>query len=139
MRRPFLLLVFFSLMGGIILSCQSESERQLAQYLSGGKEIYNTYCKTCHGQNGEGLGQLAPPLTDTIFLKNNKANLACYIVNGTSQPMSINGQLYQEKMPKFNLANIDVSKVIVYITNSFGNKQGIYKPDQVAADLNNCN
>lgn len=119
-------------------ACQNETERQLAQYMSGGKQIYETYCKTCHGQNGEGLGKLAPPLTDTVFLKRNKTNLACIIANGSNEQMVINGESYHEKMPAFDLASIDIAKVIVYITNNFGNKHGLYKNEQVQADLSGC-
>ena len=43
-------------------------------------------------------------------------------------------------MPNFkNLENIDIAQLVTYITNSFGNKQGLYTYNQVAADLSKCN
>jgi mono/diheme cytochrome c family protein len=138
MRNKLIITIFLTTICGIIYSCQSETERAYSQYLSGGKDIYNTYCKTCHGDNGEGLGKLAPPLTDTVYLKNNKANLACIIKNGSNTPMLIHGKTYEGKMNAFKLADIDIAKVIVYITNNFGNKQGMYTYGQVQQDLQQC-
>lgn len=139
MKKIILYSLLFSAIAAIINACQSADEIEMAKYLSNGKDIYEARCQNCHGKNGEGLGELAPPLTDTVFLKANKQQLACYIKNGANQPMLINGKTYQEKMPAFkDLHDIDVAQVIVYVTNSFGNKQGMYKYEKVAIDLNNC-
>ncbi|TKC10384.1 c-type cytochrome [Pedobacter polaris] len=139
MRKIILLAIFTITICTMIYSCQSESEIELASYVSNGKDIYIKYCQNCHGEKGEGLGQLAPPLTDSVFLKENKSQLACFIKNGVNKPMVINGKTYQEKMPSFpQLENIDIAQVIVYVTNSFGNKQGIYQHQLVESDLRNC-
>lgn len=139
MKKIIVFSLFFLAMAAIINACQSADEIEMAKYLSNGKDIYEARCQNCHGKNGEGLGELAPPLTDTVFLKTNKQQLACYIKNGANQAMFINGKTYQEKMPAFkDLHDIDIAQVIVYITNSFGNKQGMYKYEKVATDLKNC-
>lgn len=120
-------------------ACQSAGEIEMAKYMSNGKDLYQARCQNCHGKDGEGLGELAPPLTDRAFLKANKQKLACYIKNGVNEPMQVNGKIYQEKMPAFkDLHDIDIAQVIVYITNTFGNKQGMYTYEQVANDLKNC-
>lgn len=83
---------------------------------------------------------LPPPLTDSVFLKTNKKRLACFIKNGANESLIINGKEYKEKMPAFpELADIDVAQVMVYITNSFGNKQGFVPYSEVSKDLQNCN
>jgi mono/diheme cytochrome c family protein len=139
MRKKILLVIFSTTICCIIYACQSAGEMEQAKYMTGGKDLYIKYCQNCHGAKGEGLGKLAPPLTDTIFLKNNKAQLACIIKNGANEPMVINNKTYEGKMPAFaELHDIDIAKIIVYITNSFGNKQGMYKYEQVAKDLLNC-
>ena len=120
-------------------ACQNEAEIEQARYYANGKDIYEAHCQNCHGSKGEGLARLAPPLTDTTFFKNNKEKIACFIKYGTETPMTIHGITYQEKMPAFGeMQSIDIAQVIVYLTNSFGNRQGMYNFEQVANDLENC-
>ncbi|MFD0941140.1 c-type cytochrome [Pedobacter boryungensis] len=139
MRKTLLFVVFFITVCCMIYSCQNAGEIEQAKYMTGGKDLYTANCQNCHGANGEGLGELAPPLTDTTFLKENKVKLACIIKNGSSEGVVINGKSYQGKMPAFSkLHDIDVAQLVVYITNSFSNKQGMYTYEQVAKDLENC-
>lgn len=139
MRSKLIIAIFLSTVGAIIYSCQSESEMEYTSYLSNGMELYKTYCMNCHGAKGEGLGELAPPLTDSTFMKANRSQLACYIKNGSNEPMTIHGKVYEGKMPAFQqLEDIDIAQLIVYITNSFGYKQGMYGYQQVNADLSKC-
>lgn len=123
----------------IIGSCQSDHELNYARYYMNGKQVYEQHCKNCHGVNGEGLARLYPPLTDTAYLKTNKDRLACIIKNGISGPIMINGVEFNEQMPaESHLPDIDVAAVITYITNSFGNKQGLYDVANAGADLKGC-
>jgi len=139
MRKYIIHSIFLFTIIAIIISCQNQETIDLQNYLSNGKDIYKTKCQNCHGENGEGLGKLAPPLTDSVFLKNNKTRLACIIKNGISERIMINGKEYQEKMPSFpELADIDVAQVMVYITNSFGNNQGFVPYSEVSVQLKNC-
>ncbi|SER77892.1 c-type cytochrome [Pedobacter rhizosphaerae] len=139
MRRHIIRSVFIFSIAGIIASCQNQETIDLQNYLSSGKDIYKAKCQNCHGENGEGLGQLAPPLTDSVFLKNNKARLACIIKNGLNEEISILDKTYKEKMPGFpELTDIEVAQVKVFITNSFGNNQGFSSYHQVAKELGKC-
>lgn len=139
MSRKFLVGFSFLSLISTIYACQNSGEIELATYNTNGKDLYKTYCQNCHGENGKGLGDLYPPLTDSLFLIQNKANLACIIKNGSAIEMNINGITYDSKMPAFpKMADIDLAQVIVYITNNFGNKQGMYTYEQVAKDLTKC-
>ncbi|KLT66884.1 cytochrome c [Pedobacter sp. BMA] len=123
----------------IVISCQNQETIDLQNYMSNGKDIYIARCQNCHGKNGEGLGELAPPLTDSIFLKTNKSRLACMIRNGANESLLISGKTYKEKMPAFpELADIDVAQVMVFITNSFGNNQGFVPYKEVSVQLQSC-
>ena len=129
----------FLLIAMMVISCQDSEKIDQANYMSNGKDIYINKCQTCHGTNGEGLGKLAPPLTDTAFLKKYKPQLACFIKNGLHEPLLINGQLYDEKMPGFDtMTDFDIAQVLVFVTNSFGNKQGMYPYPLVSKDLERC-
>ena len=140
MRNRIISIICYCFIAAIcISSCQSESELNYARYFVNGKGIYEKHCLNCHAANGEGLGMLIPPLTDTLFLKRNKSELSCIIKYGQSGKISINGKIYEGKMPGENhLANIEIAAVITYITNSFGNKQGLYDANDVSKDLQEC-
>ena len=122
----------------IIASCQSQSQLEFGRYYTTGKTVYKTQCQNCHGENGEGLGQLIPPLTDSAYLKNNKIALACAIQYGLKGKITISHKPYEGAMPANNLAPIGVAEVLTYITNSFGNKLGAVNADEVNASLANC-
>jgi mono/diheme cytochrome c family protein len=140
MRRKFIFAIIMMTISAMVYSCQSAQSLEQDIYYTNGRDIYIQHCQNCHGKAGEGLGELAPPLTDTTFMKVNKNKLACFIKNGLEGPITVAGKVYDEKMPaESDMADIDIAQLIVYITNSFGNKQGMYKTEQVSADLKNCN
>jgi mono/diheme cytochrome c family protein len=123
----------------ILYSCQSENELNYARYYSTGKQVYEQHCQNCHGIDGKGLAKLYPPLTDSVFLKEQKSKLACIIKYGMEDTISINGIEFTNKMPaESHLPDIDIAAVITYITNSFGNQQGFYDVDNAAKDLKAC-
>lgn len=138
--RKYLIAIFFSsVLATIIYSCQNATQVKQDVYFVNGRDLYIKHCQNCHGSKGEGLGTLAPPLTDTIFLKQNKEKLACFIKNGIKDTITVNGQVYEGTMPAFpELYDIDIAQLMVYITNSFGSHQGIYTPEQVSSDLKSC-
>jgi mono/diheme cytochrome c family protein len=119
-------------------SCQSDEQMEFTRYYTNGQVVYQQHCQNCHGQNGEGLNGLIPPLTDSTFLKNNKNNLSCFIKNGLKQKITIGSREFEGQMPANDLAPIDVAKVLTYVTNSFGNKLGTINLQAVEADLKNC-
>jgi mono/diheme cytochrome c family protein len=137
--RKLLLWSLFSItLAGIFYSCQSAEKIQQDAYYVNGRDLYISHCQNCHGEKGEGLAALTPPLTDSVFMRKNKSQLACFIKKGIDKPLNIHGKVYEGKMPGFNLADIDLAQVIVYITNGFGHQQGMYTNNQVAADLQKC-
>lgn len=131
--------LFLFIMAMIIQSCQNEDSITYKRYYVNGKGLYEKNCQNCHGADGKGLGTLYPPLTDSTYLITNKKKLACIIRNGQNEQITINNVAYQGQMPANNtLADIDIAQIIVYITNSFGNKQGHYDQAEVAKDLAAC-
>lgn len=131
------LLVFVSI---FLFSCQNEDYLIYQRYYVQGKVIYEQHCQNCHGKTGTGLANLIPPLTDTVYLKKNRDLLSCMIKSGLKGPIIVNNKLYDAEMPaEPHLTNIEIAEVITYITNSFGNKQGLHNLDQVKKELEACN
>jgi mono/diheme cytochrome c family protein len=123
----------------MLISCQSDEQLEFKRYYSAGSLVYQTHCQNCHGANGEGLQGLMPPLTDSVFLKANKATLACFVKNGLTGKVTISKKPFEGQMPpNDDMPPIEIANVLTYITNSFGNKMGTINSDEVGADLEKC-
>jgi len=122
----------------IIASCQSEQQVDYNRYYSAGAAVYQSRCQNCHGDKGEGLAALIPPLTDTVFLKANRHQIACYLENGLKGKITIHNKEFNGIMPSTGLSPIEIAQVLTYVTNSFGNKAGLINSDEVEKDLKGC-
>jgi len=123
----------------LIVSCQSDESIEFKRYYSAGSLVYQNHCQNCHGAKGEGLSALIPPLTDTIYIKDNLKSLACNIKYGLKGKIVVAGRSFEGAMPAANdLTPIEIAQAITYISNSFGNKQGTITADQVNDDLSKC-
>lgn len=136
------LLSITSILGMMILvfsylsSCHSNLNIETAQYAVNGQKLYNTHCQNCHGAKGEGLGKLYPPLTDNEFYNNNRKSLANIIKNGMDGEITINGELFNEKMPPNpQLTDLDIAYILTYITIHFGKSDSIYSHQEVKDNL----
>ena len=141
MKKNKLIALVLIAIAGIILqaSCQSEADLNYIRYYTSGKKLYETNCQNCHNNDGSGLAMLYPPLTDTLYLKDHKNQLACIIKNGLKGQIVVGGKTYEGVMPgQAKLSNIEIAQIITYITNSFGNQQGLHDASAVAEDLKNC-
>jgi mono/diheme cytochrome c family protein len=140
MRKYFVFALFFMITTLSLLSaCDGSFDAKYQRYYADGSQVYKVHCQNCHMADGKGLAQLIPPLTDTTYLNLNRKKLTCFIVYGLNDSIKINGIDYEGKMPaEKHLAAIDLAKVLTYITNSFGNQQGIYDVKEVEQNLNNC-
>lgn len=119
-------------------SCQSDDQIEFKRYYSGGSLVYQQHCQNCHGDKGQGLSALIPPLTDSIYLKNNKRKLACFIKNGLKGKITVAGRPFDDEMQADDISPIEIAKVLTYVTNSFGNKMGTVTLQQVQEDIINC-
>ena len=96
-----------------------------------GKEIYNGQCANCHMTKGEGIETIYPPLAKSDFLMNETEKSIAFIIKGASEAITVNGIQYNGEMPAFSMTNEQVSDVLNYIRNTWGNKGEPIKPDQV--------
>lgn len=119
-------------------SCQSDQDIEFNRYYSAGSLVYQQHCQNCHGDKGQGLQSLIPPLNDSTYLKNNKTKLACIVKNGLEGKVTINGHVFDDQMQGDDLSPIEIAKVLTYISNSYGNKLGTITLEQVQGDLKNC-
>lgn len=102
-----------------------------------GQEVYGSYCITCHMEKGEGIETVYPPLAKSDYLMADKKRAIVVTLKGLSGEIKVNGQTYNSDMTGFDLTDQEVSDVLNYIRNSFGNKaKDAVKPEEVKAQRN---
>lgn len=110
-----------------------------ADKYSHGKILYNNFCVNCHGEQGQNLAELIPPLSNSDYLIKHKDKVACLIYYGYHGKMTVNGKEYNQEMPaNTNLNDIDIANLINYINNHFGNNNGYTPLNEVQEALNSC-
>ena len=138
-NKLFYSLFVIACMGIFFQACQSEDEITYARYYVNGKGLYEKYCQNCHASDGSGLKNLYPPLSDTTYIKTNRDKLACIVKYGMNDTITVGGRVYDGQMPATaELTDIDVTQILVYIGNSFGNKLGTFDMNKVSSQLKEC-
>ena len=116
-RRPALLLALLGAAGLLALpGCFTDKQNQ-------GQKLYAEHCSGCHGEQGQGLGRLIPPLAGADYLARHRAELPCLLRQGQRGPITVNGVLYNQIMPGHaELSPARLTNLLNYIENSWGNR-----------------
>lgn len=128
-------ILILSLVTAAILtqSFQDKPKFDLKASMAKGKEVYTTYCMSCHMEAGEGIDDVYPPLAKSDYLMADKARSIKQVLYGASGSMKVNGKTYNAEMTGFDLTDQEVSDLLNYIRNSFGNKGPAIMPEEVKA------
>ena len=131
MRKSLIVTTFF-VTAGSLMSFQLQ-KFDLKASIERGKEVYNIHCITCHMENGEGLEGAFPPVAKADYLMADKPRSIKQILKGATGEMTVNGKTYSGEMPAVDLTDEQVSDVLNYVRNSWGNKGGAVTPAEVKA------
>ena len=97
-----------------------------------GKAVYDNYCLPCHMSNGKGAPGMNPPLTGTKWVLGNKERLIKVVLQGLSEPVEIQGEIYQNIMASHSfLSDQQIADVLTFVRQSFGNNASDIKPEEV--------
>lgn len=122
-----------------LFSCNTDLSVETMQYATNGQKLYVTHCQNCHGAKGEGLGKLYPPLTDKVYLNENRSKLACIVKNGMSGEIKVNNIIFNQQMPGVpQLSSIDIAYVLTYVTTYFGDSKTHFKQEEIEKYLKEC-
>ncbi len=99
-----------------------------------GRELYKQNCAACHQPEGQGLTGAFPPLAKSDFIAANPAAVLETTVQGRQGKMVVNGVEYNNVMPAMSyLSDKDLSHIITFVLNSWGNPGGKVTTKQVAS------
>jgi len=113
------------LIGIVIIACGSQEKEQdiaLKNSIERGSIIYKDFCVVCHLDNGEGVPKAFPPLANSDYLMQKRAESIKAIKFGQTGEITVNGDKYNNAMAPLGLYDEEVADVMNYITNSWGNK-----------------
>jgi nitrite reductase (NO-forming) len=96
-----------------------------------GAQIYKEKCTVCHQATGLGIPNAFPPLKGSDYLMADKVRAVAQVLNGSNEPMKVNGVTYTTPMPPQVNTKEDAVAVINYILNAWGNNGGTVTIDQV--------
>ena len=98
-----------------------------------GKEIYIAQCMSCHMDHGQGIEEVYPPLAGSDYLMADARRAIRTVVQGLAGEILVNKKTYNLDMVGFpHLSDQEVSDVLNYIRNSWGNKGKAITPDEVS-------
>ena len=99
-----------------------------------GKPVYETYCSSCHMAGGEGLEGAFPPVAKSDYL-NDKNRLVKVVLLGLRGPIKVNGVDYNGEKTGYNLTDQEVSDLLNYVRNTWGNKGAPILPKEIQPAL----
>lgn len=104
-----------------------------------GKELYEreSYCGTCHQEQGQGLAASGyPPLRQSKWVTENKERLIKLTLKGLYGPMTVLNRQYKGIVPMTPFEGLmndqEVAAVLTYVRNSFGNRASVVTQQEVA-------
>jgi mono/diheme cytochrome c family protein len=123
-------------LGGILYLNRFSTQAKIAK----GKELYKNTCANCHGDNGEGLRKLIPPLAGNDYIPSHFDDIPCIVRYGIKGEMTVNGQTYNQPMPGLPDLEADEIKAIMdYMIHEWYPDLESPSHGKVSEKLGNCN
>lgn len=122
----------FFLISFSIINLISGTQDSLIESINRGEEIYFGYCITCHMDQGQGIEGVFPPLAQSDYLMENKERSISVVKYGQEGEIVVNGTTYNNIMSPMGLSDEEITDVLNFIRNSWGNQGEIVTPDEVA-------
>lgn len=127
-------LTFIFVLAGMLVGFMPVQKFDLKASIDRGRDVYTAQCMSCHMEQGEGIDGVYPPLAKSDYLLADKKRSIDQLLHGLSGAITVNGKNYDGVMNAFDaLSDTDISDVLNYVRNSFGNKGSAVTPEEVKA------
>lgn len=110
------------------------TKKPLKESLLDGQEIYNDFCSQCHLEDGKGVEGIYPPLAKSDFLIDIDRTISS-IKYGLKGPITVNGEEYNSMMVSQGLDDEEISDVVNYILNSWGNSTNELITEEIVTSI----
>lgn len=107
-----------------------------ADRIEAGRQLFGTICAACHQPNGYGIPSRFPPLAWSDYLNADKHRATQAVVKGLQGEVIVNGQKFNNSMPKVPLSDQDIANVLTFVYSSFGNSGKEVTTQEVTAVRN---
>lgn len=111
-------------------------EKSHEERMGSGKILYEGNCAACHQLNGEGVAMAFPPLAKSDYLMARQDKGVGIPLKGLTGKIKVNGVEYDGIMPQMQLTDDEIASIMTYVRNSWGNKGGLVKAEEVRKSRN---
>ncbi|RSK33222.1 c-type cytochrome [Hymenobacter metallilatus] len=133
LQRGLLLAATATVAAGSLSGCFTERQNE-------GAKLYATHCASCHGDQGQGLQRLIPPVAASDYVAQRRADLPCLIRKGMKGPLVVNGIGYNQVMPGHeDLTDSQITNLLNFLQTNWGNRNQTYTIREVSDLLGRCN
>lgn len=114
--------------GGAIQTMPKEDVKEVAvvelskgEKIALGEKLFMQTCVACHQSNGKGIPKAFPPLAKSDFLNADVNRAISVVMHGKRGEITVNGETFNGVMPAQALSDQEISAVLTYVYNSWGN------------------
>ena len=123
-------IIFFTIVLIVAIGSQSFNQTAPQTSIKNGQAVYETYCISCHMEDGNGVPSAFPSLVKTGNLTD-KNRLVKIVLQGMRGPIMVKGEKYDAEMASIAISDQEVADVINYIRNTWGNKAPLMNVNEV--------
>lgn len=126
--------------GDIAASKHAANTKLLKQKYPEGVKLFASTCQTCHGEDGNGLKSVAPPLNESEWVTGDKTKLVSIVLFGLTGPIQVKGKLYEKpeisaEMPGIGnneeISDQQLAELLSFIRGSWNNQSGEVRPQDI--------
>jgi mono/diheme cytochrome c family protein len=96
-----------------------------------GSSVYNN-CIGCHMPTGMGQPGLVPPLAGSEWVMGGTERIARIAMHGLVGPVTVKGMNFNNAMVPPPMSDTEISQVLTYVRNSFGNQAPMVTKEMVS-------
>lgn len=107
----------------------------LEEKIERGSNTYTANCAACHMRDGSGVPGAFPPVAASDYLNADVERAIKVLAHGLSGEITVNGETYNNVMPKLNLSPRKIANVLTYMYNQWDNNGTHVTPEMVKKTL----